>query len=92
MPAKPFHESTYPALEFLSKEASARFNELLIALYARSSKMDWHDDGEPGVQGTIGTWSLGSPCVMSFRAKDRPRDGIKVKKDEKGKVLRLLLR
>ncbi|KAI9003516.1 hypothetical protein DFJ74DRAFT_745481 [Hyaloraphidium curvatum] len=91
MEPSPFHLSTLPALAFLSSESRVDFNEMLIALYARSSKMDWHDDGEPGVQGTVATWSMGSPCVMSFRSKHKPRGAKADVGEGGGKVLRILL-
>lgn len=92
LPAAPWHPVAFNATRFLASEAGVEFNEMLIALYAKGCRMDWHDDGENGVQPTIAAWSLGSPCIMSFRAKQNPRVGPISATSPKANVLRLLLK
>ncbi|ODQ52749.1 hypothetical protein SAICODRAFT_126800 [Saitoella complicata NRRL Y-17804] len=52
-------------------EPGAEFNELLSIAYMKHQKMDYHDDGEPGVGPVVASLSLGSPGIMRFRPKVR---------------------
>ncbi|EJU04130.1 hypothetical protein DACRYDRAFT_105197 [Dacryopinax primogenitus] len=46
-----------------------QFNEMLTVAYMDEQHMAYHDDGEPGLGPVVASLSLGSPAVMSFRAK-----------------------
>ncbi|WVQ79028.1 hypothetical protein IAT38_001120 [Cryptococcus sp. DSM 104549] len=50
------------------------FNEILSVMYREGQKMSWHDDGEAGLGPVVASLSLGSPAVMSFRAKSARQD------------------
>jgi 2OG-Fe(II) oxygenase superfamily len=43
------------------------FNEVLMLGYMEADKIDWHDDGEPGLGGTVGTLSIGADATMEIR-------------------------
>ncbi|PWN50481.1 hypothetical protein IE53DRAFT_368870 [Violaceomyces palustris] len=47
------------------------FNELYPVLYLDHQKMNFHDDGEPGLGPVISTLSLGAPAIMNFRIKEK---------------------
>lgn len=45
------------------------FNEVLSITYFDGQKIDYHDDGEKGVEHTVASLSLGSSATMKFRPK-----------------------
>ncbi|ORY29498.1 hypothetical protein BCR39DRAFT_588274 [Naematelia encephala] len=74
----PFEESPAcirRALEVIQRNArqvlgqEVGFNEVLSVLYREGQKMSWHDDGENGLGPVVGSLSLGSSAIMSFRPK-----------------------
>lgn len=50
---------------------SLPFNELYPVLYLESQKMNYHDDGEPGLDPVVSTLSLGVEAKMMFRLKEK---------------------
>ena len=51
-------------------------NELFLIGYMESDRIDWHDDGEPGLGGTVGTYSLGADATMHLRHHYRIYSGV----------------
>ncbi|TGJ84652.1 hypothetical protein E0Z10_g4126 [Xylaria hypoxylon] len=57
------------------------FNEQLMLGYFEGSQIGYHDDGEKELGPTVATLSLGSPSIMSFRAKKKAGFGEALSKD-----------
>lgn len=49
--------------------AAWEFNEIYPVLYLEAQKMNYHDDGEPGLGPLVSSLSLGEEAIMSFRLK-----------------------
>ncbi|CAO1622004.1 unnamed protein product [Parajaminaea phylloscopi] len=64
--------------ESVSTDQSRRrglFNELYPCYYLEGMKMNYHDDGEPGLGPVVSSLSLGTvPATMSFRLKKKFSD------------------
>ncbi|KAJ3109144.1 hypothetical protein HDU97_008543 [Phlyctochytrium planicorne] len=49
----------------------ALFNELLFLGYLPGQSMNFHSDGEKGVNGPVVSWSFGASARMEFRVKEK---------------------
>lgn len=52
-------------------EEEEEFNEVYPVKYYETQKMNFHDDGEPGLGPTVSTLSLGVEAKMIFRLKEK---------------------
>ncbi|KAL8292899.1 hypothetical protein RQP46_000593 [Phenoliferia psychrophenolica] len=53
--------------------AAVEFNEVLSVAYMEGAKMNFHDDGERGLDPVVSTLSLGGEATMSFRLKEKKK-------------------
>ena len=53
-------------------QSTVEFNQVLSVAYMEGMGMNYHSDGEDGLNDTVASLSLGSPAKMSFRLRNRP--------------------
>jgi alkylated DNA repair dioxygenase AlkB len=65
----------WSARTLLDDQFDKQFNEVLALAYMEGNKINYHDDGEPGLGPTIATLSLGYPATMTLRMKQKHYKG-----------------
>ena len=54
---------------------AVEFNQVLSVAYMEGMGMNYHSDGEVGLNDVVASLSLGSPARMSFRLRNKPGKG-----------------
>jgi alkylated DNA repair dioxygenase AlkB len=84
LPSVPFDQAD-PLISDLVQRAGAlvkerlnldiKFNQSLVVAYLSEMVMDWHDDGEHGLEDVIVSHSFGATCTMQFAMKAKYYSG-----------------